>query len=66
MSKLISEEEKYKGPIFNVTQKIYLREDGTLCPLSEIAQFLDDGKIKVTKMLSIFHYFALLIPKKEC
>lgn len=29
MSKLISEEEKYKGPRFNVTQKIYLREDGT-------------------------------------
>ena len=29
MSKLISEEEKYNGPRFNVTQKIYLREDGT-------------------------------------
>lgn len=29
MSKLISEEEKYKGPRFNVTQKIYLRDDGT-------------------------------------
>ena len=29
MSKLISEEEKYNGPRFKVTQKIYLREDGT-------------------------------------
>ena len=29
MSKLNSEEEKYKGPRFNVTQKIYLRDDGT-------------------------------------
>lgn len=29
MSKLISEEEKYSGPRFKVTQKIYLREDGT-------------------------------------
>ena len=29
MSKLISEEEKYRGPRFNVTQKIYLRDDGT-------------------------------------
>ena len=28
MSKLISEEEKYIGPRFKVTQKIYLREDG--------------------------------------
>lgn len=29
MSKLISEEEKYNGPRFKVTQKIYLRDDGT-------------------------------------
>ena len=29
MSKLISEEEMYHGPRFNVTQKIYLRDDGT-------------------------------------
>ena len=29
MSKLISEEELYNGPRFNVTQKIYLRDDGT-------------------------------------
>ena len=44
----------------------YLREDGNLCPLSEISEILDNGKVKITKTLSIFHYFALLIPKKGC
>ena len=29
MSKLVSEEEKYNGPRFKVTQKIYLKKDGT-------------------------------------
>ena len=42
----------------------YLREDGELRPFTEIAVKLDDGKWKITKDLSIFHYFAIQIPKK--
>jgi hypothetical protein len=44
----------------------YLREDGELCLLKDIALIIDDNKIKITKTLSIFHYFALYIPKKGC
>ena len=42
----------------------YLREDGKLRPLTEIAVKLEDGKWKITKDLSVFHYFAIQIPKK--
>lgn len=43
----------------------YLDRDGSLKPLSEIGEYLPDTRQwKIRRNLSVFHYFALQIPKK--
>ncbi len=43
----------------------YLNEDGTLKPFTEIAEPLETLRWKIKKDLSIFHYFAMIFPKKS-
>ena len=55
----------FADPELDVANGKYLREDGELRPLSEISKELAPGKWEITKQLSIFHFFALQIPKKQ-
>ena len=54
----------FADPGLDVENGKYLREDGELRPLAEIAEELTPGKWKLSKQLAIFHFFALQIPKK--
>lgn len=51
-------------PSLDMAQASYLRDDGELRPLSEIASLQADGTWKIVKDLSIFHYLAIQIRKK--
>lgn len=55
----------FADPELDIANGKYLREDGELRPLAEIAKEAAPGKWKIAKQLSIFHFFALQIPKKQ-
>lgn len=48
----------------NIAEGKYLDESGELLPLCSIAEKINDKQWKINKQLSIFHFFALQIPKK--
>ena len=48
----------------DVEHGVYLKEDGTLQPLTEIAEKVSNQKWKIRKQFTTFHFTALQIPKK--
>ena len=54
----------FSDPDLDVERGVYLKEDGTLQPLTDIIEKVDAQKWKIRKQFTIFHYTALQIPKK--
>ena len=55
----------FTDPSLDVENGIYLNEDGQFLPLKNILERIDEKQWKIKKFFSVFHYFAIQIPKRE-
>ena len=55
----------FSDPRLDAENGIYLNEDGTFHPFTEIAEKVAENQWKIKKDLPIFHFFAMQFPKKK-